>query len=180
MVFWQKRGWGCGCTWTKVALWLAFLLLAGGLIVPFVVIKPPTATADYGFLTRFELSPSPNSTAKKPLLQLLSYNAMVHIALPNPNLYRGITCRALAALSFNGTRFDESSAVGVEDLYLDAQEEKTVRLEVAGVDRKLPAAGAAEFARQKEAGTFEVEVRLDAVVRYDMARKTWYPLDIKA
>uniref|UniRef100_M8BEB5 Late embryogenesis abundant protein LEA-2 subgroup domain-containing protein n=1 Tax=Aegilops tauschii TaxID=37682 RepID=M8BEB5_AEGTA len=175
--WWQKRH--CECTWTKAALWLAFLLLTGGLIAPFAVVKPPTATAGYAFLTRFELSPSPNSTAKPPPLQLLSYNATVHIALRNPNLYRGISYLALAAFSFNGTRFDdESSAAGVVDLYLDAQEEKTVRLEVGGVDRKPPAAGAAEFARQKEAGWFEVEVRLDAVVQYDMARKTWCPLDI--
>nr|BAK04655.1 predicted protein [Hordeum vulgare subsp. vulgare] len=194
MVFWERDWWRkwwekrqrdcceceCECSWTKAAVWLAVLAVTGGvlalLILAFAVVKPPTASADDALLTRFELATSPNATARPPL-QLLSYNATVTISLRNPNLHYGITFGAVAAVfSFNGTRFDESGTVPT--ISLAARKETTVRLRVGDVGRalpKLPAAGATEFAKQKEAGVFEVEVRLDTVMQYK-GRKTKCPL----
>ncbi|VAH97410.1 uncharacterized protein LOC125554352 [Triticum urartu] len=177
--FWEYEEWN----WTKIAIWAAILLVLGGvlvvLILAFAVIKPPTAMSEDALLTRFDLAPSPNSTTAKSPLQLLSYNATAFVSMRNPNLHYAISYGLVAvAFSFNGTRFDESGTVAAFDL--GARKETTLRLKVGGVDRalpKLPPAGAAEFARQKEAGRFEVEVRLDTVMQYK-GRKTKCPLAV--
>ncbi|XP_020148810.1 uncharacterized protein [Aegilops tauschii subsp. strangulata] len=180
--FWEYEDWN----WKKIGIWAAILLVLGGvlvvLILAFAVIKPPTATAEDALLTRFDLAPSPNasnSTTAKPPLQLLSYNATATVSMRNPNLHYAISYGLVAvAFSFNGTRFDESGTVAAFDL--GARKETTLRLKVGGVDRalpKLPAGGAAEFERQKEAGRFEVEVRLDTVMQYK-GRKTKCPLAV--
>ncbi|KAM3318053.1 hypothetical protein ACQJBY_035661 [Aegilops geniculata] len=188
-----RRAMGTFCeyeewNWKKIGIWAAILLVLGAvlvvLILAFAVIKPPTATAEDALLTRFDLAPSPNASnsttgASRSPLQLLSYNATATVSMRNPNLHYAISYSTLAvAFSFNGTRFDESGTVAALDLA--ARKETTLRLKVGGVDRalpKLPAAGAAEFARQKEAGRFEVEVRLDTVMQY-RGRKTKCPLAV--
>ncbi|KAI4995973.1 hypothetical protein ZWY2020_040475 [Hordeum vulgare] len=130
--------------------------------------------AEDALLTSFELAPSPNSsnsstaaTAKSPL-QVLSYNATAAVSMRNPNLHYAISFGPVAvAFSFYSTLFDDSGTVAAFDLA--AQKETTVPLKVGGLDKalpKLPAGGAAEFERQKEAGRFEMEVRLDTVMQY--------------
>ncbi|XP_044365789.1 uncharacterized protein [Triticum aestivum] len=197
MVFWERDWWSkwwekqrqrdccdCECSWTTAIVCLVVLAVLGGalalLVLAFAVLNTPTASADDALLTRFDLAPAPNSTSTaRPPLQLLSYNATVTVSLRNPNLHYGVTFGAVAAaFSFNGTRFDESGTVPTLDL--GARKEAAVRLRVGAVGRALPkltAAGAAEFARQKDAGVFEVEVRLDTVMQYK-GRKTKCPLGI--
>ncbi|KAM0928357.1 hypothetical protein ACQ4PT_002431 [Festuca glaucescens] len=170
MGFWQRDWCDCdSCSWTTVSIWAAVAAVVAAvltvltvLILAFAVFKPPTASADDALLTRFSLSPSPNST------QLLSYNVTVTLSLRNPNMYRSISYGALAAaFSFNGTRFDDANTVQPFDQ--GAKKTTTVRVTVGGVAKALPklsAAGPAEFAKEKEAGQFQVEARLDGVMQY--------------
>ncbi|XP_047089040.1 uncharacterized protein LOC124701022 [Lolium rigidum] len=168
MGFWQRDCCDCGsCSWTTVAIWAAVAAVIAAvltvLIIAFAVFKPPTATADDALLTRFSLSASPNST------QLLSsYNVTVTMSLRNPNMYRSISYGAMAAaFSFNGTRFEDDATVLPFDQ--GAKKATTVRVTVGGVAKALPklsAAGPTEFAREKEAGQFQVEARLDGVMQY--------------
>jgi hypothetical protein len=158
------------CSWTCIAISVAvgvvLLVVLIVLILAFAVVKPPTATADDALLTRFSLSASPN--ASTPQLQLISYNATVTISLRNPNIYYGISYSALPAVfSFNGTKFDEANTVRAFDQ--GAKKTTTVRVTVGGVAKPLPklsSAGAAEFGKEKEAGQFQVEARLDGEMQY--------------
>ena len=173
MGFWERE-WNCcdccDCSSKAVAIWAGVIAVVGAvltvLILAFAVVKPPTATADDALLTRFSLAPSPN--ASTPNLHLLSYNATVTLSLKNPNMYYGITYSALPAFfSYNGTRFDE--AASVPPFENGARKTATVRVTVGGVAKPLPklsAAGAAEFDKEKEAGVFEVELRLDGDMQY--------------
>jgi hypothetical protein len=83
-------------------------------------------------------------------------------------MYRSISYGAMAAaFSFNGTRFEDDATVQPFDQ--GAKKTTTVRVTVGGVAKALPmlsAAGPAEFAREKEAGQFQVEARLDGVMQY--------------
>jgi hypothetical protein len=160
----------CTCSWTAIIIWvvvgivLTVVLIV--LILAFAVIKPPKATADDALLTRFSLAPSTN--ASTPQLQLLSYNATVTISLRNPNMYYGISYSDLATVfSFNGTKFDEGGTVRAFDQ--GAKKTTAVRVTVGGVAKALPklsAAGPAEFTKEKEAGHFQIEARLDGVMQY--------------
>jgi hypothetical protein len=171
MGFWQRDCCDCNsCSWTTIAIWAAVVAVAATvltvLILAFAVFKPPTAIAEDALLTRFSLSPSPN--ASTPQLQLISYDVTVTLSLRNPNMYRSISYGAMAAaFSFNGTRFDETATV--QPFGQGAKKTTTVRVTVGGVAKALPklsAAGPAEFSKEKEAGQFQVEARLDGVMQY--------------
>lgn len=160
------------CSWTAIAIWVAVVAVLAGvlavLIIAFAVFKPPTAMADDATLTRFTLSASPNNTSSSnPQLQLISYNATVTLSLHNPNIYRLISYTALTtAFSFNGTRFDEGT---VQPFEQGRGKTTTLKITVGGVDKALPklsAAGPAEYAKEKEAGAFQVEARLDGLMEY--------------
>ncbi|CAM0877791.1 unnamed protein product [Alopecurus aequalis] len=156
--------WICIGIWAFVAVVVAALIIV--LVVVFAVVKPPTATADDALLTRFSLDASPN--ASTPTLQLLSYNATVTISLRNPNIYYSISYSAMPAVfSFNGTKFDEKASVPAFDH--DARKTVTLKLTIGDVAKALPklsAAGPAEFQKEKTAGVFQVEARLDGTMQY--------------
>jgi len=183
MGIWERFDCDCDCTWTTIAIWAAAVAVTAGvltvIILAFAVFKPPTATADDALLTRFSLSPSPNASAGTKQLQLLSYNVTVTISLRNPNIYRSISYSALAAaFSFNETRFDDAASVLAWEQ--GARKTSTLRVTVGGVAKALPklsAAGAAEFGKEKEAGVFEVEARLDGTMQYK-GRSTKCPVGI--
>lgn len=171
MAWWQRCDCDCDCGWVTVAIWAGVIAVLAAvltvLILAFAVVKPPTATADDALLTRFSLAPSPNASST-PKLQLLSYNATVIISLRNPNMYYSISYSALpAAFSFNGTRFDENTSLPPREQ--GAKKTLTLRITVGDVAKALPklsAAGAGEFGKEKEAGVFEVEARLDGTMQY--------------
>lgn len=166
MAFWEDWYNNLEINWKRVAIWAAVLVLVGGLItvlvLAFAVVNPPTATADDAVLERFALAagdPAASST--------VSFNITATLSMRNPNIYRSISyARMAVALSFNGTRFDESATVPA----LDHAARKTVtfNIKVGGVDKpiKLSAAGVKEFRAQNETGKFEVELRLDTVMQY--------------
>jgi hypothetical protein len=172
MAFWEewyeKREW----RWKTVAIWAAAVAVGGGLIavlvLAFAVVKPPTATADNAVLQRFALGGASPT---------VSFNLTATLSLRNPNLYRGIQYdRMAAALSFNGTRFDEESGA-VPGFDHAARKTATLNFRLGGADRpvELPAAGVRAFAAQNETGRFDVELRLDTVMQYK-GRKARCPL----
>ncbi|TVU43998.1 hypothetical protein EJB05_03422, partial [Eragrostis curvula] len=153
------------CSWTTIILWVGGALLLGGviavLVVVFAIFKPPTATVDDAVLQLLDLSPgtpAANST--------ISYNITARLTLRNPNIYYGISYDAFTtALSFNNTRFHESSLPALEH---KARKKVTLNIKVGGVNKpiKLTDAGVSEFDKEKKAGKFQVELRLDTVLTY--------------
>ncbi|TVU43956.1 hypothetical protein EJB05_03378, partial [Eragrostis curvula] len=156
---------GCFDEWWKIVAWIVGALLVGGiitvLVLAFAIFKPPKATVDDAVLHRFDLSPgapAANST--------ISYNITATLSLRNPNIYYGISYDAFTtALSFNYTRFHESSLPALEH---KAGKKVTLNIKVGGVGKpiKLTDAGVSEFDKEKKAGKFQVELRLDTVLTY--------------
>jgi hypothetical protein len=70
------------------------------------------------------------------------------------------------ALSFNGTRFDDSKTM--PGLKHAAGKTATVSVRVRGVGRpvELSREGVREFRAQNETGKFDIELRLDTVMQY--------------
>ncbi|XP_066320245.1 NDR1/HIN1-like protein 10 [Miscanthus floridulus] len=162
--------------WKEIAIAAAALLVLGGviavLVIAFAVVYPPKATADDAVLQRFALapgSPADNST--------ISYNLTATLSLRNPNMYRGIDYEPMAvALSFNGSRFDES-VKKVPAFLHKARKTSTFRVTMGGASRpiKLSAEGVREFAAENVTGKFDVELKLDTVLQYK-GRKAKCPL----
>ncbi|KAF0912400.1 hypothetical protein E2562_014047 [Oryza meyeriana var. granulata] len=179
MAFWEDWCKGdCDCSWKTCAIWTTVIAVVGGLIVllifAFALVFPPKATADDAVLLRFALAPG----SPAPSNSTVSYNVTATLSLRNPNLYRGISYDPVAtAFSFNGSRFDESAAVPA--FYHKPRKTATFHFTVGGVDRpvKLTAAGVSAFMAENATGKFEVEMRLDTVMRYK-GRKTRCPLAV--
>ncbi|KAG8061690.1 hypothetical protein GUJ93_ZPchr0003g17790 [Zizania palustris] len=184
MAFWEdwcKRGGCCdcdgSCSGKDCAIWTAVVAGVGGLVVllvfAFALVFTPKVRAEDAVLQRFALapgSPASNST--------ISYNVTVTLSLRNPNLYRGINYDPLAvAFSFNGSRFDESATVPA--FYHRPRKTATFHITVGGADKpvKLAAAGVTAFKTQNASAKFNVDLRLDTVMRYK-GRTTRCPLAV--
>ncbi|WVZ61192.1 hypothetical protein U9M48_011103 [Paspalum notatum var. saurae] len=175
MAFWED--WRCcggkdgdccdyDCDWTTVLIWAAIILVLGGaiaaLVIAFGVVFAPKATADDALLQRFALAPgtpASNST--------VSYDVTVTVSLRNPNIYRTIQYGPISlTFSYNGSRFDDSAVVRATDT--KPRKTTTLRVQVTGAGKpvKLGAAGVAEFRAENATGVFDVEMRMDTVLRY--------------
>lgn len=93
-------------------------------------------------------------------------------------MYRGIEYEPMAvALSFNGSRFDESARKVPAFLHREGKT-ATFRVTMGGDSRpvKLSAGGGVrEFTAENVTGRFDVELKLDTVLRYK-GRKAKCPL----
>ncbi|CAL5035905.1 unnamed protein product [Urochloa decumbens] len=154
---------GTGCLIATALSAVALAALVALLVVAYAVVVPVRVTVEEATLGRLALTA--NNTA-------LAYDVSLAVALRNRNFAVGVRRVAPldAELRFRGQTFARVRLTGAEQGRIAALGKEVYRV-AAMADRSTPVAlggdGVAEFARERDAGVFELELAVVGEVKYE-------------
>ncbi|TKW34160.2 hypothetical protein SEVIR_2G288650v4 [Setaria viridis] len=148
---------------------LAALTLVAVLVAEYAFVVPVRVTVDAATLGSLALAepavPANDGTAS------VAYDVSVEVALRNRNWAMAVSLTAplVAELRFRGHAFARAQLAPGDRAWIHGR--RTVVYSMAGVSQSAPVAlgpgGAAEFARERAAGVFELELAVSGEVMYE-------------
>nr|TKW13602.1 hypothetical protein SEVIR_5G112700v2 [Setaria viridis] len=162
----------CGAKATcNLYTFLAALALAAVLVAAFAFALPVRATVTDASLARLDLITGGGTRNGGATAASLAYNLSLTVVLRNPNwaMRAELAAPLDAELRFAGRRFDGDRLAEAGRRIPPRKSEEFRVLAVSsprGVALGSGGAAAAEFAKERASGVFELELKLSGVVRY--------------